>query len=226
MTKAAVEAAALSCQPGAARIAVYSAISAASTREVLHLAQDAEQAGAAGLLLTPFSYLPLSEAEVRALFVRVADATNLPLCFCNKPLQTQYDVTPETLAMLAETANLVAVKESMRRDDFAGRIQELRDHVGDVFSIGLSADVQLLSTLPVADAWHTGLAALLPNEYAQVWRDAWSGSPQGPSFGAFEANRRCPWHHSTLYRCPARVGCDLGHGDCWAARTLRSRHEE
>ncbi|MDO5753439.1 dihydrodipicolinate synthase family protein [Arthrobacter sp.] len=167
--------------PGATRIPVYSAISAASTREVVHLAKDAEQAGAAGLLLSSFSYLPLSDEEVRALSVQVADATNLPLCFYNKPLQTQYDVTAGTLAVLAETAHLVAVKESMRRDDVAGRIQKLRDSVGRAFSIGLGADVQLLSTLPEADAWHTGLATLLPFDFVQVWRDAQSGNPQGPS---------------------------------------------
>lgn len=88
VTEAPVETLAQLGLPGVAKIPVYSAISAASTREVVHLAKDAEQAGAAGLLLSPFSYLPLSEKEVRALFVQVADITNLPLCFYNKPLQT------------------------------------------------------------------------------------------------------------------------------------------
>ncbi|WP_207343946.1 dihydrodipicolinate synthase family protein [Arthrobacter sp. E3] len=181
VTEAAVETLAQLGLPSVAKIPVYSAISAASTREVVHLAKDAEQAGAAGLLLSPFSYLPLSDKEVRALFVQVADITNLPLCFYNKPLQTQYDVTAETLGVLAETAPLVAVKECMRRDDVVGRIQIYRDSVGDAFSIGLSADVQLLSTLPESDAWQTGLAALLPVDYVRVWRDAQSGNPQGPS---------------------------------------------
>ena len=180
-TETAVEAAAGSAGPGESSIPVYSAVSAASTRETVNLAKDAEQVGADGLLLAPFSYLPLSDAEVRELFGQVADATSIPLCYYNKPLQTQYDVTAETLAVLAETANLVAVKESMRRPDLAGRVQELRDAVGAGFSIGLSADVQLLSTLPEADAWHTGLAALMPREYAQVWRNTCSGSPQGNS---------------------------------------------
>lgn len=180
-TEAAVEAAAGSAGPGESPIPVYAAVSAASTREVVNLSKAAVQAGADGLLLDPFSYLPLSDAEVRELFGRVADAISIPLCFYNKPLQTQYDVTAESLAVLAETANLVAVKESMRRADLAGRVQQLRDAVGAGFSIGLSADAQLLSTLPEADAWHTGLAALMPQEYAQVWRNTCSGSLQGNS---------------------------------------------
>lgn len=181
VTAAAVQAAAGCAGPGESAIPVYSAVSAASTREGVNLAKDAEQAGAEGLLLAPFSYLPLSDEEVRELFERVAEATRIPLCFYNKPIQTQHDVTAETLAVLTKTANLVAVKESMRRADLAARVQQLRDAVGSGFSIGLSADVQLLSTLPEVDAWHTGLAALMPREYAQVWRNTRSGSPQGNS---------------------------------------------
>ncbi|PYI67454.1 hypothetical protein CVV68_10155 [Arthrobacter livingstonensis] len=44
--------------PGKISIPVLAAVSPPSTREVLHLAWDAEQAGAGGLLLAPFSYFP------------------------------------------------------------------------------------------------------------------------------------------------------------------------
>lgn len=165
---------------------VYAAVSAASTREVVHLAQDAERAGAAGLLLAPFSYLPLSDAEVRALFTTVAEATSLPICFYNKPVQTQYDVSPETLAHLAANANLAAVKDTMRRDEVPGRIRDLRNAVGPEFSIGLSADVQLLAERPDVDAWHSGLAGLLPGDYIDVWRLARAGSPQGASMARLQ----------------------------------------
>lgn len=112
------------------RLPVYAAVSAASTREVVHLAKDAQRAGAGGLLLAPFAYVPLSDGEVSSLFASVAESTSLPICFYNKPLQTQYDLTPQTLAFLAENAHVVAVKETMRREDIAGRVQQLRDSVG------------------------------------------------------------------------------------------------
>ncbi|MDJ0315949.1 MULTISPECIES: dihydrodipicolinate synthase family protein [Arthrobacter] len=179
VTAAAVDATASMSQPNSATVPVYVAISAASTREVVHLARDAQSAGAQGLLLAPFSYLPLSDLEVRSLFETVSDATNLPLCFYNKPVQTQYDVSPEMLAELAASANLLGVKETMRRPNVAERVSAFRDAVGSDFSIGLSADVQLLSLLPQVDAWHTGLAALLPDDYAEVWRSARAGTLQG-----------------------------------------------
>lgn len=166
---------------------VYAAVSAPSTREVVRLAQDAESAGASGLLLSPFSYLPLSDAEVRALFLAVSEATTLPICFYNKPLQTHFDVSPATLAYLASNTRLRAVKDTMRREDVAGRVSELRAAVGPNFSIGLSADVQLLAERPEVDAWHTGLAGLLPGDYIEVWRIAQAGAPQGASLARLQA---------------------------------------
>jgi 4-hydroxy-tetrahydrodipicolinate synthase len=167
-------------------IPVYAAVSAPSAREVVRLAQDAERAGAAGLLLAPFSYLPLSDTEVRALFMAVAEATALPICFYNKPVQTQFDVSPATLAYLAANAHVTAVKDTMRRDDVEDRVSSLRSAVGPEFSVGLSADVQLLAERPDVDAWHTGLAGLLPGDYINVWRQAREGGQQGASLARLQ----------------------------------------
>ncbi|ALV45559.1 hypothetical protein MB46_08705 [Arthrobacter alpinus] len=186
VVESAVEAAQERVAPGAPYVPVYAAISAPSTREVVSLAQDAERAGAAGVLLAPFSYLPLSDTEVRALFRDVAEVTALPICFYNKPVQTQFDVSPTTLAYLAANARVASVKDTMRRDDVAGRVSDLRDAVGPEFSIGLSADVQLLAERPDVDAWHSGLAGLLPGEYINVWRLARAGGQQGASLARLQ----------------------------------------
>ena len=166
---------------------VYAAVSAPSTLEVVRLAQDAQSAGASGLLLAPFSYLPLSDTEVRALFLAVSEATTLPICFYNKPMQTHFDVSPVTLAYLASNTHLRAVKDTMRREDVVGRVGELRAAVGPDFSIGLSSDVQLLDERPDVDAWHSGLAGMLPGEYIRVWRLAQAGAPQGASLARLQA---------------------------------------
>lgn len=199
------------------RLPVYAAVSAASTREVVHLAKDAQRAGASGLLLAPFAYLPLSDGEVSSLFASVAESTSLPICFYNKPLQTQYDLTPQTLAFLAENANVVAVKETMRREDIAGRVQQLRESVGAAFSIGLSADVQLLAQLPGVDAWHSGLAALLPQDYVQVWRKALSGSPQDSVLERLQTVARA------LSKLPHAVGALHALANCLGLPTAGPR---
>lgn len=71
----AVVTAAVSAASG--QVPVYAGISAASAHRVLRNAIDAVEAGADGLVLAPFSYLPLTELEVRALFAAVHQAVSL-----------------------------------------------------------------------------------------------------------------------------------------------------
>jgi len=55
-------------------------VGALRTDDAVAHAQDAERAGASGLLLAPVSYTPLTEDEVFHHFATVAGATGLPLC--------------------------------------------------------------------------------------------------------------------------------------------------
>lgn len=157
---------------------VYVAISAPTTRDVLRYARDAETQGAAGLLLTPFSYPTLDQDEVFGLFQDVSAIAGLPICFYNKPVETRFDLSPELLAQLVSSTSVVAVKEPAPRP---GRPPErpalLRDAGGPGLSLGFSGDVPMLEGGPVADAWHTGPAALLPDRYAAAFRAVHHGQP-------------------------------------------------
>lgn len=185
VVRAAVEAAAHA--PGGP-LAVHVAVSAPSTRDVVRHARAARAGGADGIVLTPFAYVPLVDDEVVALFRAAADAADLPVCFYNKPLQTGYDLSADVLTRLAQTARVVAVKDpAVLPARPAGRVAELRDAArGLGLDVGLSGDVPLLEGAPAADAWHSGLAALAPAEYATVRRERVDGAPTA----AGEATRR------------------------------------
>ena len=160
----------------AGEIPVYVAVSAPSTRDVLTFAQDAAGLGARGLVVTPFSYLPLDDEEVVALVRALSDETPLPICFYNKPVQTQFDLPPAVLKRLVTETNLIALKEPATRPGRpASRLADLRAAGGPELSLGVSGDVQMLTDLPLTDAWHTGLAALRPEQYTAVWRAAQTG---------------------------------------------------
>lgn len=75
------------------------------------LAQQAEQAGADGLLVVTPYYSRPPQAAVEAHFRRVADATGLPLMLYDIPGRTGTRVEPETLLRLAEHPRIVAVKD-------------------------------------------------------------------------------------------------------------------
>lgn len=160
------------------RVPVHAGISAGSAHHVVRHAEGAQAAGASGLVLAPFAYLPLDDASVVALFARVAAvAPDLPVCFYNKPVQLGYDVPPPVLARLAAETTVVAVKDPAALPSRpGGRVAALR-HAADV-TIGLSGDVAMLDGAEAADAWHSGIAALAPAEYVAVRRARQAATPE------------------------------------------------
>lgn len=162
VVRAAVEAA-------AGRIPVYAGASAASPRAVVPIAAEAARAGAAGLVLSPWAYLPLDDDEVRALFGAVAEAAPaLPVCLYNKPVQHGFDVGAELLGRLVAETTVAAVKDPAALPSRpSGRVAELRQAAPGA-AIGLSGDLALLESAEPADAWHTGIAGLFPAEYRIV----------------------------------------------------------
>jgi 4-hydroxy-tetrahydrodipicolinate synthase len=89
-----------------------------STAETLELTQAAEDAGADGLLVvTPYYNKPPQRGLI-AHFERVAEATDLPIIAYNIPGRTATRIEHDTLVRLAETPNIVAVKDST--GDFQG----------------------------------------------------------------------------------------------------------
>jgi 4-hydroxy-tetrahydrodipicolinate synthase len=155
---------------------------------VVQNARPAEPSGASGLVLAPFSYVPLVDAEVVALFHAVAAASELPICFYNKPVQTGYDKPVQTgydvslsmLERIATSVHLAGVKDPARLPRRpSGRVSSMRRAVADTgrdFSIGLSGDVALVDNAEPANAWHTGVAALLPDAYVALRRARIAGA--------------------------------------------------
>lgn len=184
VVRAAVEAGAA---PGARRVPVHVAVSGVSTREVVARARAARDGGADGLVLAPFSYLPLDEHEVVALFEAVAAAVELPVCYYNRSVQTAYDVTPEALARLARTTTVTAVKDPASTPARpTGRVAALRAATeGLDVSVGLSGDAAIVGGAEAADAWHSGLAALVPEEYVALRRARAAGTRPDPATEAW-----------------------------------------
>jgi len=159
---------------------VHAGVAGGSAHRVAGRARAMADAGAAGLVLPPFAYLPLDDAEVRALYARVAAAApESPVCFYNKPVQLGYDVSPALLADLVADRSVVAVKDPAALPSRpSGRVAGLRDAAPGV-AVGLSGDAALLDGAEAADAWHTGLAALAPAEYVAVRRARVAGLDGG-----------------------------------------------
>ncbi len=62
------------------------------------------------------SYLPLTEAEVRAHVLAVVEATGLPLCLYNNPTTTRFTFSHALIAELAQVPGIAAVKMPLPAD--------------------------------------------------------------------------------------------------------------
>lgn len=79
----------------AGNIPVMVCVGAVSTDAILHLAEDAQAAGATALLLPVVSYQPLRDEEVFSLFETVTRHASVPVCIYDNPGTTHFTFTDE-----------------------------------------------------------------------------------------------------------------------------------
>src|SRR6195952_5174789 len=101
------------------RVTVVAGVGTYDTAHSVHMAKEAEKAGAHGtLVVTPFYSRPQQEGLL-AHFAAVADATGLPVMLYDIPARSVVAIEPETLLRLAEHPRITAVKDA-KGDLYAG----------------------------------------------------------------------------------------------------------
>ncbi|MFN2496855.1 MAG: 4-hydroxy-tetrahydrodipicolinate synthase [Pseudonocardiaceae bacterium] len=94
------------------RAAVVAGAGTYDTAHSVHLARQAAQAGAHGLLVVTPYYSRPPQAGLLAHFTAVADATDLPVMLYDIPPRSIVPIALETLYQLAEHPRIVAVKDA------------------------------------------------------------------------------------------------------------------
>jgi dihydrodipicolinate synthase/N-acetylneuraminate lyase len=105
---------------------------------VAEIAAYADHGGTA-VLAAPPGYYPLTPAEQRGYFDRLADATALPLVIYNIPAFTKITIDPAAAAALAAHPRVAGLKDSGRDLNYAARLLDA------VAAAGASADFSLLT---------------------------------------------------------------------------------
>ncbi len=113
---------------------------APSTRQAIHLARDAESAGADGVMVIHPFYIRPDRVGIRTHYEAIRGAVNIPVMAYNLPFFTGIDMPSELILDLA-------------RD---GTIDGLKDSSGD-----LAKALHILSELPDTVSFLTGSDALL-----------------------------------------------------------------
>jgi 4-hydroxy-tetrahydrodipicolinate synthase len=94
------------------RAAVVAGVGTNDTVHTCELARQAEQAGAAGLLVVTPYYNKPPQSGLAAHFAAVADSTSLPVMLYDIPGRTGTPIATQTLVELARHPRIIAVKDA------------------------------------------------------------------------------------------------------------------
>lgn len=153
----------------AVSIPIIVGVGAMRTDEAQALAHDAATEGAAGLLLAPVSYTPLTEEEVFRHFLAVASATDLPLCIYSNPGTTNFTFSPDLVARLTAIPSIAAIKLPLPANgSIASDLAAFRAAAPEL-SIGYSGDWGCKEALLAgADCWYSVAGGLFPEQAAAL----------------------------------------------------------
>jgi len=154
------------------RVPVIAGTGGNSTNEAIELTGHAKKVGAdATLQVTPYYNKPTQEGLYQH-FKAIAKGVPLPQVLYNVPARTSVNMLPETVARLAELAEVVAIKEA------SGSLGQMADVVrlaGDKITL-LSGDDNL--TLPVLSIGGAGVVSVAANivprdtaDLVKAWED-------------------------------------------------------
>ena len=151
----------------AGRVPVVAGTNAGATREVVTFCQEAEQLGAAGVLLAaPYYSLPTQD-ELFEHFCIVAESIRIPIMLYNYPGRTGVDMVPDLIVRLAEIDNIQYVKES---SGDISRVSEIIRRCGEKLTVFCGCDTAALESFVLGAAgWVGGVANCLPREHVELY---------------------------------------------------------
>lgn len=153
-------------------IPVIAGISALSTRDIVHLAREAELAGASGVLLAPFSYQPLAEEEVFQLYQTVTGQIRIPLCVYDNPRTTRFEFSDALYQRIARLPGVASIKlpgVPAAPEAARARVKKLRAMLPEHITLGISGDACAATGLNAGcDAWYSVIGGLFPKPALEI----------------------------------------------------------
>lgn len=161
-------------------IPIIVGIGALRVKDVLLLAEDAQQAGASAVLLAPVSYQELSESEVFNLYETVNAELSIPLCVYDNPRTTHFSFSDELLGEIAHLPKVRSIKippVALNLTAAKNRISKLRAKIPAHVSLGVSGDASAAIALNAGcDTWYSVTAGLFPQTALAITRAAQTGN--------------------------------------------------
>jgi 4-hydroxy-tetrahydrodipicolinate synthase len=127
-----------------------------------------ESFGAEGLMVFPSLGYKTDSRETVAWYQGIASASSLPIMIYNNPIAYGVDVTPVMLRQLAETPEIVCVKEE------SGDIRRITDvsiELGERFSLFCGVDDLIVESVALGvTGWVSGMTNAWPAECVELFK--------------------------------------------------------
>jgi 4-hydroxy-tetrahydrodipicolinate synthase len=163
-------------------VPVIIGVGALGTRQVLRNVEDAQNAGAAAVLLAPMTYQPLTENEVFGLYEDVSANLSVPLVVYDNPGTTRVDFSDELHGRIAQLKAVASIKippVSANPVAATERVEALRAVIPGQVSIGISGDGAAANGLLAGcDAWYSSIGGILPVQCLAITRATTSGDAE------------------------------------------------
>lgn len=138
------------------RVPVVAGSGSNCTREAIYLTQEAQKAGADGILaVTPYYNKCTQDGLVR-YYSEIAQCTKLPIIMYNVPGRTGCNILPQTAAKIfKEVENVVAIKEATGNVAQASQLMYLTDGKIDLYSgeDGIVLPLMAIGAVGVISVW-------------------------------------------------------------------------
>jgi len=142
-------------EEAAGRVPVIAGTGSNCTAEAIELTRYAKEVGADGSLQVNPSYNKPTQEGLYQHFAAVAKAVDIPIVLYNIPGRCGVNMTPDTIARLAEIENIVAIKEA------TGLLDQASEIASRCNLTILSGDDSL--TLPIASVGGKGVISVVAN---------------------------------------------------------------
>lgn len=128
------------------RIPVIAGTGSNCTKTAIYLSQEAEKAGADGLLLVTPYYNKATQNGLYEHFKMIAESVKIPVILYNVPGRTSCNIMPATIVRLCrDVENIVGVKEASGDISQVAKLMAMADGCVDLYSGNDNQIVPLLS---------------------------------------------------------------------------------
>lgn len=151
----------------AGRVPLLSGLCETTVETARSNARSYESFGAQGLMVFPSLGYKTDPAETVAWYKAIASASALPIMIYNNPIAYGVDCTTDILQRLADTKEIVCVKEE---SGDIRRVTDIAVALGDRYSVFCGVDDLIVESMALGvTGWVSGMTNVWPRECVEIF---------------------------------------------------------